>query len=219
MKKLVIATSLLLCNALGNAAVASTVTRPEEQELYSKFSKAFGSDLDISKEQNQKFPALLTGKFNLATGRFDDAVLFKASGDPQTDLDLLDALLSIETISVPNVLRENGVIEIEFRTGKDAISDALLVRFNRKFKAKANYSAFHSIPLSVLRKYPGVFTYSELAAPRHSRVFANDRISASAVKTLRQPWLAFFDAHSTATKKELLELEKRVDEQFQLSTR
>lgn len=209
---------MLLCCTLGQIASAHTQMRPEEDELFSRLGKAFNADLDISKEQNQKFQCTVTGKFNLASGRFDDAELFKSSGNPQTDLDMLDAVLSLERVPVPTVLRENGVLEIEFKTGQDERA-ANFARFQRQFKPKANCSAFHSIPLSVLRKYPAIFRYSELATSSHLRNLANDKISPNEIKKLRQPWLTFFDEHSTATKKELLELEKRVDEQFELSTR
>lgn len=220
MLKRCIPVALFLC-CFCVPGIASSKINPEIVELSSRLGKSFAENLDISRSQNERFSVRVRADLDLKSGRLKNIELFIPSVDPQTNLDVLDAVSSIDRLSTPGVIGEDSPIEIEFGTGKYAngYQSFYFDRFKRTKSPKAGFSFFHSIPLSVLEKYPGVFTYDELSSEVHLRSLANTRITSAEVKKLRRDWLAFFDTHNTAKKEELLDLEKRVDRQSGLSTR
>jgi hypothetical protein len=63
-----------------------------------------------------------------------------------------------------------------------------------------------------------VFTYLELTSPSpaHFRSIANKKVETEEIAKLREPWLRFFDSHPSASKQQILELEKELDKQFDL---
>lgn len=213
-----IAIALGLCSSLANPGLTHYRSSPEEVEIAELLGKSFGLNLDVSIEQNQKYKAVLEARFNCSTGRFQDVKLFLPSGNSQIDLELLDAVLSMDKVSVPDNLKGNGFMDFEFRIGASAGGEIneIAKRYRRDFEPNAKCFAFHAIPLSVLQKYPTLFTYLELTAPAHFRSVAINKIKASEIAKLREPWLRFFDSHPSASKQQVLELEKELDIKFGL---
>ncbi|MCA0315116.1 MAG: hypothetical protein LCH63_14970 [Candidatus Melainabacteria bacterium] len=198
--------------------MAHTILRPEEVELARLLGNSFSQSLDVSVEQNRKYRAILQARLNTGSGRFEDVKLFLPSGNAQVDLDLLDAVLSMDKVSVPSILRGNDFIDFEFMIGGSASGEIseIAKRYHREFVPQAGSSAFHAIPLSVLQKYPTLFTYLELTSPAHFRSIANKKIRTEEIAKLREPWLRFFDSHPSASKQQILELEKELDLRFAL---
>ncbi|MBK9205476.1 MAG: hypothetical protein IPL73_24250 [Candidatus Obscuribacter sp.] len=154
------------------------------------FSKNIVNAIDISSEQNQKYPCRVSANLNLKTGRIGDVVFVNESSDPQMRLAILDALLSLAKISVPSKFSEDGFVTFEMGFGSYNTSNIRYQfdRYKSTIKPRAGSSILHSIPLEVLIKYPGVFTYEELIVPVHQRRLPHQDVSAKTVEELRAPW-------------------------------
>lgn len=185
-------------------------------DLVAVFGREIINNVDISREQNQKYPCRFSAKLNLETGRLGNIFFVHPTTDPQMKLDVLDAVLSTATVSVPSQFSEDGFVEFEMGFGKYNGSNIQydFERFKRTVEPKYGYSVFHAIPLEVLLRYPNVFTYEELVQSGHQRFLKNKCISAEKVEQLRKPWLDYFDQHSNATKEDILKFEKKIDSQF-----
>ncbi len=212
IKSIILITTLVLLICMP----ASATTYDDKYILLFRVGKNIINAIDISSEQDQKYPCRVTARLNLKTGRIGDVEFVNETSDPQMRLAILDALLSIGKVEVPSEYSEDGFVTFEMGFGSYNTSKIRYQfdRYKSSVEPRVNSSIFHSIPLEVLIKYPGVFTYDELVAPAHQRRLPLKYVSAQTVRELREPWINFFDEHPEATQDQILTLEKELDGRF-----
>jgi TonB family protein len=72
---------------------------------------------------------------------------------------------------------------------------------------------FHTIPLEVLRRYPGVINESDVHSSSALRALKIST-AASQLTSIRAAWSEFYRKHPTATKSEIFEYRDKLDQEF-----
>lgn len=157
-----------------------------------------------------------------ANGQLYDVGLNESSGDRQLDADCLQAVMGASCLSPINIrIEEIEHFSIHFDSKTKAgylNNNGISKYFTQHPEYKRNYVAFYRIPLTVLKRYPGIFTEEEL--------FDESNIGLIEAIDLRNPelpswvtdrlrflyqgnWVPFFLSHPSATKKEIIEFRKK----------
>jgi hypothetical protein len=211
MRHKLLALMALLC--VSNSG-ALGMSHPDVDKLSTNLRTALSDSLDLSSEAVNKDPGAFYFKVDLDKGNIYDFRWLTEPKSAQTKADILDSLFSIEPISIPTTIRGNGFTEFELSTDRNQTNLRINTGRSKGKKSAKGAVILYSIPLSVMKKYPGIFTYSELTDKVHQKQFASKNLSAERVKRLREPWVQFFSKHENCSKEELLRLEKEADSQW-----
>lgn len=217
MKRLALVLSLLFAEVLTpmHMTLASSGSHQAGGSTFSELFKSYAENLDIAKEQEDTSSARVQAELDCLAGKLISIQLKEPSDNPQTNADVIDAVVTTPPVVIPDSLRCDGPgPQLEFSVGKKFTKDELYKsRFRRTLTERKDAVSFHSIPLVVLQKYPGVFTYEQLTDEANMRYLPNNKATVEEIQTLRNPWLAFFDKHKKADRNSILRLQKKVDSQ------
>jgi hypothetical protein len=217
MKRLALVLTLLFAGILTqvNMTLASSESKQAGDRTFKELFNSYAENLDIAKEQEDSCSARVQAELDCLSGKLINIQLKEPSTNPQTNADVIDAVVTTPPVVIPDSLRCDGPgPQLEFSVGKKFTKDALFKkRFRRTLSEREDAISFHSIPLVVLQKYPGVFTYEELTNAVNMRYLPNSKATVEEIQILRNPWLDFIAKHKKADKSSLLKLQKKVDSQ------
>ena len=152
-----------------------------------------------------------------ANGQLYDVALNENSGDRQSDADCLQTVMGASCLNPINIRIEeieHFSIHFDSKTKAGYLNDGISKYFTRHPNYRKNYIAFYRIPLTVLKRYPGVFTEEELFDESNIGLIEaidlhSSELPSWAIDRLRflyqGNWVPFFLSHSSATKKEIIE--------------
>lgn len=211
MRHKLLALMALLC--VSNSG-ASGMSHPDVDKLSTNLRTALSDSLDLSSEAVNKDPGAFYFKVDLDKGNIYDFKWLKEPKSVQIKAEILDSLFSIEPISIPTNIRGNGFTEFELSTDKNQTNLRINTGRSKGKKSAKGTVILYSIPLSVMKKYPGIFTYSELTDKSRQKQVASKTVSVEKIKRLREPWVQFFSKHENCSKEELLMVEKEADSRW-----
>jgi hypothetical protein len=131
-------------------------------------------------------------------------------GDPQTIGTMVDFFLVQQPAK--NTSGLGYALRVGFVELPKSESLSKIVKLNENIASKA--VILRGIPASVLKRYPNIFNEDEIFNDKNFRALPLKQSSVENIRAFRQPWIDFFVSHNTATKEQILEVLKSVDEKY-----
>jgi hypothetical protein len=156
--------------------------------------------------------------FLVEDGKMYRVKIDTSSGDAQSDADCLQAVYGIAGTRSGQV-EKGSLIDLKFTFDSETMpghrTNAVEQYFAAHPEKRHNFVAFYRIPLDVLRRYPGIFSETELLSPSNIgliRIQNADRPELPRLDSLDIDrfrdifgghWMSFFMSHSSATRQEI----------------
>ncbi|MCA9817860.1 MAG: TonB C-terminal domain-containing protein [Cyanobacteria bacterium HKST-UBA01] len=210
--------SLLLTAVFSQLSIASVIApkRPDLDRLRNNVYKDWAPSKKLTNSTAIDIKVRVT-----ANGQLYDVALNESSGDRQLDADCIQAVMGASCLSPINIrIEEIEQFSIHFdsKTEIGYQTDGISKFFAKHPKYRKNYIAFYRIPLTVLKRYPGVFTEEELFDESNVGLIEsidphNPELPSWVADRLRflyqGNWVPFFVSNPSATKDEIIEFRKK----------
>ena len=152
---------------------------------------------------SKKVPGLaVVGFIVTRDGAIKDANIIRSCGAPQIDDECLESVYAASPLikSMPPSGYDQLSIEMNFDpANKSRKISTKIDSFRQRHNVGFAGCVFHAIPISVIDRYPTLFTMSELDSDENLRVGSLDKLRA-----IYASWSDFFKAHAKATKNQII---------------
>ncbi len=209
------------------------IARPSDQELLQAPKNRHMITMSVPGDPSIKRGCTLSFDFD-RSGKIESLQMVRSSGKPEVDFDCICAVLG----SSPYEPNERGDRKSIFYTfgGRDLHEQNEGVKaINRRQRSlllsknglsPSEYYVCNLVPISILYRYPGVFSEAEICDISNLRVIAKtffDRKNSPSVpeivankrfRMFYDKWNEFVSTHKKATKEEIAKFRDGVDSEF-----